>query len=62
MAEATLYQYERSQYYEDNSLDKIEAAGCKVIKISEEEKMQYKNAVEKIDAVSMAKNKMAHPS
>ena len=61
MAEATLYQYERSQYYEDNSLDKIEAAGCKVIKISEEEKMQYKNAVEKIDAVSMAKNKMAHP-
>lgn len=61
MAEATQYQYERSQYYEDTSLEDIEAVGCKVIKLTDEEKMPYKNAVEKIDAVSMAKQKMAHP-
>lgn len=61
MAEATLYQYERSQYYEDISIEDIEAAGCKVIKLTDEEKMPYKNAVEKIDAVAMAKKKMARP-
>ncbi len=61
MAEATLYQYERSQYYEDISIEDIEAAGCKVIKLTDEEKMPYKNAVEKIDPVAMAKKKMARP-
>lgn len=61
MAEATSYQYGRSQYYEDISIEDIEAAGCKVIKLTDEEKMPYKNAVEKIDAVAMAKKKMARP-
>lgn len=61
MAEATTYQYERSQAYEDSSLDGIEAAGCSVIKLTDEQKMEYKNAVEKADTVTMAKNKMSNP-
>lgn len=61
MAEATLYQYERSQAYEDTAIDDIEAAGCKVVKLSDAEKMEYKEAVEKADAVSMAKKIMKNP-
>jgi len=61
MAEATSYQYGRSQFYEDTSLEKIKAAGCEVIKLTDEEKMEYKNAVENIDAISMVKEIMANP-
>lgn len=55
MAEATIYQYELSQKYEDSSLDLIKEAGCEIIKLSDEEKMEYKVAVEKADTVAMAK-------
>lgn len=61
MAEATTYQYERSQAYEESSIDVIEAAGCEVIKLTDEQKMEYKTAVEKADTVTMAKKKMDNP-
>ena len=61
MAEATQYQKEQSAYYEEADVVTIEAAGCKVIKLSDEALAEFKAAADAADCATMAMGKMAHP-
>lgn len=61
MAEATEYEKEQSAKYEEEDVGTIEAAGCKVIKLSEEALAEFKAAADSADCASMAMEKMEHP-
>ena len=61
MAEATKYQYEMSQKYEDDAVAEMEAAGCTVTVLSVEQKQEYKEAADKGDCLTLAKGMMTHP-
>lgn len=61
MAEATQYEKEQSAKYEEEDVGTIEAAGCKVIKLSEEALAEFKAAADSADCASMAMEKMEHP-
>ena len=61
MAEATQYEKEQSAYYESVDVETIEAAGCKVIKLSDEALAEFKAAADSADCASMAMEKMTHP-
>ena len=62
MDEATWYQYEQSQKYEDEAVGVMEAAGMTVITLTPEQKAEFKTAVDGADCVSMAKELMANPN
>ena len=61
MAEATQFEKEQSAYYESVDVETIEAAGCKVIKLSDDALAEFKAAADSADCASMAMEKMAHP-
>ncbi|MDY5647855.1 MAG: TRAP transporter substrate-binding protein, partial [Lachnospiraceae bacterium] len=61
MAEATTYQYEQSQKYEDEAVGIMEDAGCTVTVIDEDTKLGFKEAVDKADCLSLAKDMMDNP-
>jgi len=61
MAEATQYEKEQSAYYESVDVEKIEAAGCQVIKLSDEALAEFKAAADAADCATMAMGKMVHP-
>ena len=61
MAEATQYEKEQSAKYEEEDVGTIEAAGCKVIKLSEEALAEFKAAADSADCATMAMEKMEHP-
>ena len=61
MAEATEYEKEQSAKYEEEDVGTIEAAGCKVIKLSEEALAEFKAAADSADCATMAMEKMEHP-
>jgi len=61
MAEATQFEKEQSAKYEAEDVGTIEAAGCKVIKLSDEALAEFKAAADSADCASMAMEKMAHP-
>ena len=54
MAEATQYEKEQSAKYEEEDVGTIEAAGCKVIKLSEEALGEFKAAADSADCATMA--------
>jgi tripartite ATP-independent transporter DctP family solute receptor len=61
MAEATQYEKEQSAKYEEEDVGTIEAAGCKVIKLSDDALAEFKAAADSADCASMAMEKMEHP-
>ena len=61
MAEATQYQYEQSQKYEDESVATMEAAGCTVTTLDEAAKLEFKAAADSGDGLSLAKEQMDNP-
>ena len=61
MAEATQFEKEQSAYYESVDVDTIEAAGCKVIKLSDDALAEFKAAADSADCATMAMEKMSHP-
>ena len=61
MAEATQYQKEQSAYYEEADVGTIEAAGCKVIKLSADALAEFKAAADAADCATMAMGKMTNP-
>ena len=61
MAEATQFEKEQSAKYESEDVGTIEAAGCKVIKLSDDALAEFKAAADSADCSSMAMEKMAHP-
>ena len=61
MAEATQFEKEQSAKYEAEDVGTIEAAGCKVIKLSDEALAEFKAAADSADCATMAMEKMAHP-
>ena len=61
MAEATQFEKEQSAKYEAEDVETIEAAGCQVIKLSDEALAEFKAAADSADCASMAMEKMAHP-
>lgn len=61
MAEATQYEKEQSAYYESVDVETIEAAGCHVIKLSDEALAEFKAAADAADCATMAMGKMVHP-
>ena len=61
MAEATQYEKEQSAKYEEEDVGTIEAAGCQVIKLSEEALAEFKAAADSADCATMAMEKMEHP-
>ena len=61
MAEATTYQYEQSNKYEEESIDTMEAAGCTVTALDEAAKLEFKAAADSGDGLSLAKEQMDNP-
>lgn len=61
MAETTQRQYELSQQYEDNAVGVMEAAGCKVRSLTDDEKLSFKDAADKADSLTAAKKIMYKP-
>lgn len=61
MAETTTRQYELSQKYEDEAVGVMEAAGCTVRSLSDEEKLSFKDAADKADSLEAAKKIMYKP-
>ena len=61
MAEATQFEKEQSAKYEEEDVGTIEAAGCKVIKLSDDALAEFKAAADSADCASMAMEKMEHP-
>ena len=61
MAEATQFEKEQSAKYEQEDVGVIEAAGCKVIKLSDEALAEFKAAADSADCATMAMEKMEHP-
>ena len=61
MAEATQFEKEQSAKYEAEDVEVIEAAGCKVIKLSDEALAEFKAAADSADCASMAMEKMSNP-
>ena len=61
MAEATQFEKEQSAKYEQEDVGTIEAAGCKVIKLSDDALAEFKAAADSADCASMAMEKMEHP-
>ena len=61
MAEATTYQYEQSNKYEEESIDTMEAAGCTVTTLDEAAKLEFKAAADSGDGLSLAKEQMDNP-
>ena len=54
MTEATTYQYEQSNKYEEESIDTMEAAGCTVTTLDEAAKLEFKAAADSGDGLSLA--------
>ena len=61
IAETTERQYELSQKYEDEAVGVMEAAGCAVRTLTDEEKMSFKNAADKAESLEAAKKIMYKP-
>jgi len=61
MDEATWYQYEQSQKYEDEAIATIEGAGSTVTVLDEETKLGFKAAADSADGLSLAKEMMDAP-
>ena len=61
MAEATQFEKEQSAKYEEEDVGTIEAAGCKVIKLSDDALAEFKAAADSADCATMAMEKMEHP-
>lgn len=61
MEETTQRQYELSQKYEDEAVGVMEAAGCKVRTLTDEEKMSFKEAADKANSLEAAKKIMYKP-
>ncbi len=61
MAETTQRQYELSQQYEDTAVSTMEAAGCKVRTLTNEEKLGFKDAADKANSIEAAKKIMYKP-
>ena len=61
MAEATQFEKEQSAKYEQEDVGVIEAAGCKVIKLSDDALAEFKAAADSADCATMAMEKMEHP-
>lgn len=61
MEETTQRQYELSQKYEDEAVGVMEAAGCKVRTLTDEEKLSFKEAADKANSLEAAKKIMYKP-
>lgn len=61
MEETTQRQYELSQKYEDEAVGVMEAAGCKVRTLTDEEKLSFKEAADKANGLEAAKKIMYKP-
>ena len=61
MSEATQYEREQSEKYEAEDVATIEAAGCKVVKLSDDVLAEFKAAADSADCATMAMQKMEHP-
>lgn len=61
MEETTARQYELSQEYEDEAVSVMEAAGCAVRTLTDEEKMGFKNAADSANSLEAAKEIMYKP-
>ncbi|MGP1348416.1 MAG: TRAP transporter substrate-binding protein [Stomatobaculum sp.] len=59
--ETTAKQYELSQKYEDEAAEVMEKAGCTVRKLSEDEKLKFKEAADTADGFESAKGIMYTP-
>ncbi len=60
MTEATQYEKEQSAKYEAEDVKTMEAAGCKVIKLSDDALAEFKVAADSADCANMAMEKMEH--
>lgn len=61
MEETTQRQYELSQKYEDEAVGVMEAAGCQVRTLTDEEKLSFKEAADKANGLEAAKKIMYKP-
>lgn len=61
MEETTQRQYELSQKYEDEAVGVMEAAGCQVRTLTDEEKLSFKEAADKANSLEAAKKIMYKP-
>ena len=61
MEETTKRQYELSQKYEDEAVGVMEAAGCAVRTLTDEEKLSFKEAADKANSLDAAKKIMYTP-
>ena len=61
MDEATWYQYEQSQKYEDEAIGIMEDAGMTIVTLTAEQKAEFKAAADGADCIGIAKELMARP-
>lgn len=61
LEETTTRQYELSQQYEDEAVSVMEAAGCAVRTLTDEEKMSFKEAADSANSLEAAKKIMYKP-
>ena len=54
-------QYELSSKYEEEAIEQMEAAGCTVLELTEEEKKEFKDAADKANSLEAVKKLMYHP-